>query len=153
MVIDYSKDYYKILIAPYNATQKEIDIAYKSQSKTFHPDNITGSENLKKVYEERFKEIQEAYDILSNEQTRRRYDLFRNKQNYRNNNLKYSDNTQQTIGFWEKQADACDDLYKNIDKKVKIQPIYRKTESGCGNGCLFIIVIIVIGFSIGFFFL
>lgn len=153
MVIDYSKDYYKILIAPYNATQEEIEIAYKSQSKTFHPDSITGSENLKKVYEERFKEIQEAHDILSNEQKRRQYDFFRKKQSYRNDNLKYSSNTHQTIGYWEKQADACDNLYKNADKKVKIQPIYRKPESGCGNGCLLIIVIIVIGFSIGYFFL
>ena len=57
MNIDYLKDYYKLLIVPQNATKEEIEIAYRSQIKVFHPDNVGCSENLKKEYANRFVEI------------------------------------------------------------------------------------------------
>ena len=153
MIINYSKDYYKILIIPHNATQQEVEIAYKSQIKTFHPDNISGSDNLKKVYEERFKEIQEAYEILSNEGKRRNYDLYRQKQYDKKDDFIKSSDKQETNKFWEKQAKACDSLYKDNGHKIKIARTNIKSDKGNESGCLIIIIIIVIGFCFGFFFL
>ena len=154
MNIDYLKDYYKLLIVPQNATKEEIEIAYRSQIKVFHPDNVGCSENLKKEYANRFVEIQEAYEILSNEQLKKIYD----DQMYNNKDIvKYSNNTQHdySSNFWEKQTKFCNNLYKESESKVhinKIQPQVVNNNSG-SCGCLIIMVIIVIGFCFGFFFL
>ncbi len=65
------KDYYKILGLDTNKVSLEyIKNAYKEQAKKYHPDVNGGS----KQYEERFKDINEAYNILSNPVTKRRYD-------------------------------------------------------------------------------
>ena len=65
------KDYYKILGLETNKVSvKEIKIAYKEQAKKYHPDLNGGS----KQFEERFKDINEAYKILSNFASKRKYD-------------------------------------------------------------------------------
>lgn len=65
------KDYYKILELQTNrVTLSEIKNAYKEQAKKYHPDLNGGN----KKYEERFKDINEAYNILSNGASKRRYD-------------------------------------------------------------------------------
>lgn len=70
------KDYYKILGLETNrVSTKEIKIAYKEQAKKYHPDLNGGS----KQYEERFKDINEAYKILSNFSSKRKYDKTWNK--------------------------------------------------------------------------
>lgn len=62
------KDYYKILGLNTNkVTQEEIKIAYKEQAKKYHPDVQEGSE-------ERFKDITEAYRILTESSSKRKYD-------------------------------------------------------------------------------
>ena len=65
------KDYYKILGLDSNRiSMSDIKIAYKEQAKKYHPDLNGGN----KKFEERFKDINEAYNILSNASTKRRYD-------------------------------------------------------------------------------
>jgi len=65
------KDYYKILGLNSNRVSvSDIKIAYKEQAKKYHPDLNGGN----KKFEERFKDINEAYNILSNSNTKRRYD-------------------------------------------------------------------------------
>lgn len=65
------KDYYKILGLENNkATPNEIKIAYREQAKKYHPD-INSQQSFS---EERFKDINEAYKILSNPSSRRKYD-------------------------------------------------------------------------------
>jgi len=65
------KDYYKILGLETNKISlDEIKIAYKEQAKKYHPDVNGGS----KQYEERFKDINEAYNVLSNPLSKRKYD-------------------------------------------------------------------------------
>jgi DnaJ-class molecular chaperone len=65
-----NKDYYQILGLKQNSTQEEIKKAYRLYASKFHPDKHEGD----KFFEEKFKEIKEAYDILSDPENRKKYD-------------------------------------------------------------------------------
>ncbi|MBO8139133.1 MAG: molecular chaperone DnaJ [Thermosipho sp. (in: Bacteria)] len=67
------KDYYEILGVSRNATEEEIRKAYKQLIKKWHPDKH--HEN-KKEAEQKFKEIQEAYEVLSDPEKRAMYDRY-----------------------------------------------------------------------------
>ena len=67
-----SKDYYKILGINKEATDTEIKKAYRKLSLQYHPDRNPGN----KEAEEKFKEISEAYSILSDKQKRQQYDTY-----------------------------------------------------------------------------
>ena len=66
------KDYYDALGVSRNATVEEIKKAYRRLAMKHHPDRNTGDAKA----EEKFKEIQEAYDVLSDERKRAAYDQF-----------------------------------------------------------------------------
>ena len=66
------RDYYEVLGVAKNADAAEIKKAYRKLSLQYHPDKNPGD----KEAEEKFKEAAEAYDVLSNEEKRRRYDQF-----------------------------------------------------------------------------
>lgn len=63
------KDYYEILGVPRNATKEDVKKAYRKLAHQYHPDKKGGDER-------RFKEINEAYQILSNDDKRSQYDRF-----------------------------------------------------------------------------
>ncbi|HEY0029336.1 MAG TPA: DnaJ domain-containing protein [Bacteroidia bacterium] len=65
------RNYYILLEIKTTATAEEIKAAYRQLAKKYHPDKNTGN----KAAEEYFKEIQQAYAILSNPEKRRKYDL------------------------------------------------------------------------------
>lgn len=67
-----AKDYYNILGVSRNATEKEIKSAYRKLARKYHPDVNPGDNKA----EERFKEIAEAYEVLSDQDKRKRYDQF-----------------------------------------------------------------------------
>jgi len=69
------KDYYKILGVPKDADENQIKKAYKKAALQWHPDKNCESEESKKKAEKMFKDIGEAYAVLSDAQKRRRYDL------------------------------------------------------------------------------
>ncbi len=66
------KDYYEILGVPRNATKEEIDAAFAKLAMKWHPDRVP--HEMKEEAERKFKEISEAYAILSDPQKREMYD-------------------------------------------------------------------------------
>lgn len=87
------KDYYKTLGVSKNATDKEIKSAYRKLARKYHPDVNPGD----KASEERFKDIAEAYEVLSDSEKRKHYDELGSNWDY------YS---RAGAGQWQQQAGA-----------------------------------------------
>lgn len=66
------RDYYEVLGVSKNATAQEIKNAYRKKAKELHPDLNKDDPHA----EEKFKEVQEAYEVLSDENKKRMYDQF-----------------------------------------------------------------------------
>ena len=69
MAVEF-KDYYKILGVERTASEEEIRKAFRNLARQYHPDVAKD----KKTAEEKFKEINEAYEVLSDPEKRRKYD-------------------------------------------------------------------------------
>lgn len=91
------KDYYKILGLETNkVTIDQIKVAYRDQAKKYHPDvNQTSG-----ISEERFKDINEAYKILSNPATKRKYDRSWNSK-IKKKKAKKKQKVESTGSFWK----------------------------------------------------
>jgi DnaJ-class molecular chaperone len=66
------RDYYEVLGVPRDAAEADIKKAYRKLARQHHPDRNPGD----KQAEARFKEVQEAYEVLSDEKKRKQYDRF-----------------------------------------------------------------------------
>ena len=69
---DNKRDYYDVLGVSKGASDDEIKKAYRKLAKKYHPDLNQGD----KTAEQKFKEVNEAYDVLSDKTKRGRYDQF-----------------------------------------------------------------------------
>lgn len=67
-----SKDYYKVLGVDRNASEQDLKSAYRKLAIKYHPDKNPGN----KEAEQKFKEIAEAYQVLSDADKRKQYDTF-----------------------------------------------------------------------------
>ncbi|MCY3986544.1 MAG: DnaJ domain-containing protein, partial [Candidatus Dadabacteria bacterium] len=67
-----AKDYYEILGVEKNASPEDIKSSYKDLAFKYHPDRNPGDKSA----EEKFKEINEAYQVLNDRDKRARYDSF-----------------------------------------------------------------------------
>ncbi len=71
------RDYYEVLGVPRGATAEEIKRAFRAKASEFHPDRHPHLDDAdRKAMEERFKEVGEAYSVLSDPGKRERYDRF-----------------------------------------------------------------------------
>ena len=124
------KDYYKILGLDTNkVTLNDIKIAYRDQAKKYHPDVNVGNINA----EERFKDINEAYKILSNANDRKKYDRTWNskiaKKRAKNAQVKTSAKDNVLEMFFGKNPEAeVKEIKKEKAKKVPIQGENIDTE-------------------------
>ena len=66
------RDYYEVLGVPRDCTPEQLKVAYRKLAMQYHPDRNNGD----KAAEEQFKEVGEAYSVLSDPQKRQRYDAF-----------------------------------------------------------------------------
>ena len=140
------KDYYKILGLDTNrVTDSEIKIAFRDQAKKYHPDVNTQNN------EERFKDINEAYRILSNPITKRKYDRiwnrnvgkYKSKVGYERSNGKNPINDMfqmffgDSLGTVKKEEPAAykgenveteiklsiEDAFRGIEKSIKLRTV------------------------------
>jgi len=95
------KDYYNILGINRNATDKEIKQAYRKLARKYHPDVNPGS----KEAEEKFKEINEAYEVLSDPEKRKKYDQYGDQWQY----AEQFEQARQQTPQW--QYSSVDDLF------------------------------------------
>jgi molecular chaperone DnaJ len=70
--MDQAKDFYDVLGVPRSASEKDLRKAYKRLARKYHPDVNPGD----KAAEQRFKEITEAHNVLTDAEKRRKYDQF-----------------------------------------------------------------------------
>src|SRR2546428_10432857 len=66
------RDYYEVLGVPRDATAKQIRDAYRKLARQYHPD-LQDTPSKKKVAEEKFKEINEAHEVLGDQEKRKKY--------------------------------------------------------------------------------
>ena len=72
MASENKRDYYEVLGVDKNASPDEIKKAYRKLAMKYHPDQNPGDKSA----EEKFKEVNEAYEILSDADKKSRYDQF-----------------------------------------------------------------------------
>ena len=71
------EDYYKVLGVPRSATSEEIQKAYRKLARKYHPDlHADKDERERDKAKQQFQKIQQAYDVLSDDEKRQMYDQF-----------------------------------------------------------------------------
>lgn len=73
------KDYYKILEIDKDASEEDIKRAYRKLAKKYHPDLNPDDEKA----QEKFKEVNEAYEVLGDKEKKKQYDMFGSNYNFR----------------------------------------------------------------------
>lgn len=121
------KDYYKILGLDNNkATTNEIKVAYREQAKKYHPDI---SSSAGEFSEERFKDINEAYKVLSNTVTRKKYDRMWNSRigyKKKNENIKREEGSLFSNFF----KMFFGEIYKEDEKKSSLKNNKKISKKG-----------------------
>lgn len=144
--------YYEILGVSQSASQKEIKSAYKQLIKKYHPDIYSGDKNFA---ENKTKEINEAYDILSDTDKRRDYDLSitptTHTPNYNYTPPKYSSNYNPYFSYSNYRNNYSSKYnnynnynihnYNNVDKR---EVIYDEIAKKLGANISVILVMFVL---------
>lgn len=131
-------DYYKVLDISPNASADEIKKAYRQKAKQYHPD-VSSEVNAS----EKMKQVNSAYDVLSDPQQKQAYDFRRQ-----------NPHMQQT-GYTNTQYHTFDDamfeeIFRQFQQQSQGRPVYRKRFSLFG--LLFQLFLIMSLFDLIFYF-
>jgi len=129
-------DYYQILGLDRSASPEEIKIAYRALAKKFHPDRNKGDRKA----EEKFKEITEAYNVLSNSSKKAVYEFAEN--NYSHpwvNSFSYQENELKATSKTKKNQKNSFDYQFNKDRPL---PVKKRNRIIFGASILAILIII-----------
>ncbi len=118
------KDYYKILGVKRNASEKEIKQAYRRLARKYHPDVNPGD----KSGETKFKQINEAYEILSDKENRKKYDQFGDRWQYAD---QFAQAERQQTPFWDfgKRSGATSSYFSEADFGSLFDELLRGTHT------------------------
>jgi DnaJ family protein B protein 4 len=119
-----NKDYYKILDIPKNASDKDIKKAYRKLALKWHPDK---NPDNKEAAEEKFKDVAEAYSILSDQQKRELYDLNNNGggMHFKYNNNMHDNSTHFRFNNMHDNFNFQPDIFSKIFEATKNKPIQQ----------------------------
>lgn len=138
------RDYYEILGVSRNATEKELKEAYRKLVRKYHPDlNPNNREEAEKI----FREINEAYEVLSDPEKRKLYDKYghnwKNYSHFKDYENIYQQYSQGTGGYNYRRSKAAQDLEEILNEIFgksrssspfefffDISDVFNKTSSG-----------------------
>jgi len=122
------KNYYQILGVSSNASGEDIRKAFRHLALRYHPDHNPGNS---KEAEERFKEINEAYKVLGNEQKKRHYDHLIGWPDYRQKTVVVEDIFEDTF----KDSMDLDLLREIMQTFAGLDPSFRTFSRQRSWGC------------------
>lgn len=121
------KNYYEILEVNEKASEDTIKKVFKMHVKTYHPD--TAPEDKKALYEEKIKELNEAYEVLSDEYKRKLYDEQLEQNNIDNEN--YSEREallNEEIMYLKNQLQKKDQIIEHFLGDLDLSEFYEEQE-------------------------
>lgn len=149
------KNHYQILGISQSADNKEIKKAYKKLAVKFHPDKNNGD----KYFEERFKEIQESYEILINSQKKSEYDkvynsFFPNKEKHNQSQSTYTNYKSKNTSYANQKEPQKEQEQKEKEdaEKRRVTNIKKNTELAFEDKAwIFLANFTIIGSIVGLF--
>lgn len=124
-------NYYEILEVSKNASKEIIEKAYKVLAKKYHPD-LQQDENKKQIAEQKMKLINEAYEVLSDDEKRKNYDLELEEQVITIERQRYekeqNDRNNKQVYYEEEPELTKKELKKQIKQEKRAQREYREEQ-------------------------
>lgn len=120
------KNYYEILEVNKKASKEVIEKAYKVLAKKYHPDTYSG--NKKNYSEQKMKDINEAYNILSDDILREKYDNEIEKEIEKENYIRAQNYNRQ---FNERNNTS--NMYNNVGQQKQAEEIKRQRNENLGT--------------------
>ena len=113
-----NEDLYVILGVPKTATKKEIKEAYLKLAKKYHPDANAGNPQAK----QQFQELVNAYDILTDDSRKRKYDTYKHSDNITSSTKEYSDHR---APFHDKKSQS-EFRHFDLPPNVKLRDVLKQ---------------------------
>ncbi|MEA1958245.1 MAG: DnaJ C-terminal domain-containing protein [Chloroflexota bacterium] len=125
-----SKDYYQLLGVSRTASDKEIKQAYRKLARKYHPDVNPGDKSA----EEKFKEINNAYEIISDTEKRKKYDQFGDKWQYADQFAGAQGGPfGGSSGFYDKGSDGFNYEYVDMSELGDLSDLFKGFTGGFGG--------------------